>query len=78
MQDARDERVQKLSDRISLEQKGPVETTGRRMSLAVHNRYGVRSTQARGRFRGAPGNSEVAVPVCSGLSPAHFFPSAYH
>lgn len=41
MREAKDERVQKLRDRISLEQKGPLEIMGRRMGLDVHNKYGI-------------------------------------
>lgn len=38
MQETVDERLQKLSNRISLEKKGPMETVGRRMGLDVHKR----------------------------------------
>lgn len=38
MQETVDERLQKLSNRISLEKKGSMETVGRRMGLDVHKR----------------------------------------
>lgn len=37
MQETKDERLQKLSNRINLEMKGPMETMGRRMGFDVYN-----------------------------------------
>lgn len=38
MQETEDKRLQKLSNRISLEKKGPMETMGRRVGLGICNR----------------------------------------
>lgn len=77
MQETEDERLQKLSNRISLKKKGPMETMGRRMCLDVHNRQGVGTLWPGVELEELRETVKLQCQLVHGLSPAHFFPSVH-